>query len=171
MALSLASLLLTACGSDKPAQTDNAQTTQPADNKTDANTTQETPSTQADPTEKLNAYIECANHGLQSGHKSYNRYTDWADINAGITGKEQNIYGTYEISDHAIDACTNKLTAAIALPPTLADLDKIATSLAATFKAYADVVNQVHKYYEQENYKDDKFEQGKTFARRTCQNL
>lgn len=155
LALSLSSLLLTACDGDKPA--DNATKTE-----TKTETKQNDTAPTADPTEKLNAYIDCANNGLKSGHRSYDRYAQWVDMTAGVTGKEKHIYGTYEINPHAIESCTTKLTPAIALQPTLADLDKVATSISINYKAYADIINKIHKYYEQENYKDDKFEQGKT---------
>lgn len=163
LAISLTSLLLTACGGDKSADADKAETkaeTTNADDKPSETTAPDTAT--ADPTEKLNAYIDCANNGLKSGRSSYNRYAQWVDMTSGVTGKEKHIYGTYEISTHAIDSCTTKLTPAIALQPALTDLDKVATSISTTFKAYADIINQIHKYYEQENYKDDKFEQGKT---------
>lgn len=164
LAVSLASLLLTACGGDKPA--DNAGKTETKAETTEAKqgetATPDTTAQTADPTEKLNAYVECANLGLKSGHRSYDRYAQWADMTAGPTGKEKHIYGTYEISTHAIESCTTKLTPAIALAPAFADLDKVATSISTNFKAYADIINQMHKYYEQENFKDDKFEQGKT---------
>lgn len=164
LALSLSSLLLTACGGDKPADnTDKTETkteTAKADDKQGETTAPNTAT--ADPTEKLNAYIDCANNGLKSGHRSYDRYAQWVDMTAGVTGKEKHIHGTFEISPHAIESCTTKLTPAIALQPALADLDKVATSISTNFKAYADIINKIHKYYEQENYKDDKFEQGKT---------
>lgn len=163
LAVSLASLLLTACGGDKPA--DSADKTETKAETTEAKqgeaaTVSETAA--ADPTEKLNAYIECANQGLKDGHKSYNHYAQWVDMTKGVTGNEKLIHGTFEIGAHAIDSCTTKLTPAIALAPAFADLDKVATSISTNFKAYADIINQIHKYYEQENYKDDKFEQGKT---------
>ncbi|STZ64307.1 Uncharacterised protein [Moraxella lacunata] len=158
----LSSLALVGCGdnnSNKPAEQATAQSTNTADT---ASTPPDTPTQQTtDATQKLNAYIDCGNQN-QMVQRSYHHYSRWVkDMNAGPTGKEPVINGTLEIIAPIIERCTTKLTEAVALTPALPELDKAASELATTFTAFTEINNKAYTYYEQQNYKDDDFTQGK----------
>lgn len=115
-------------------------------------------STDADPTEKLNAYIDCANNTIASGNRSYARYKLWVtDMEGGPTGNETHNYGTYSIDDSFIAQCTDIAVAATSLTPSLPELDKAVIDYATALENYAQVVNEANAYYEQSNYKDDDY--------------
>lgn len=51
----------------------------------------------------------------------------------------------------------------MALTPALQPIDGVAVSYIDAAVALGNTINEMDKYYTQENYKDDAFEKGKTF--------
>jgi len=108
--------------------------------------------------QKLQAYIECANDLSERAYDSRSRYFSWA-AKSGPTGKERIIYGTYTISDPS--ECSTKIEAANKLEPHNADLEAAGTAYAKAVTALAPLLVEADDYYTQENYKDDKMAKGK----------
>jgi Protein of unknown function (DUF3829) len=108
--------------------------------------------------DKLQPYIQCLNDFSGRAHSSRSRYLSWA-AEAGPTGKESVIYGTYTISDP--HACAAKLEAANAAEPHEADLEAAGAAYAKALITLAPLLKAADDYYTQENYKDDKMAKGK----------
>ena len=108
---------------------------------------------------KLSGYIECINNTSRSLTDAQQRYFDWVDPKAGLTGKEKHVYGVYEINDPS--TCKNGIKTAADAEPEDAELEGAAAEYLAALEAAVPVINEAHKYYEDENYKDDKFAKGK----------
>jgi len=109
--------------------------------------------------EKLQPYIDCINRQSNNVNDSASRYFQWIpDPKAGPTGKE-NPLGLFEIRD--IKPCVDGIAAS-------ADKEPDDTELETTAKAYSDalvaveaVANPAYKYYDEDNYKDDKWAKAK----------
>lgn len=111
---------------------------------------------------KLEAYIECYNSVDTRAHDSIRRYASWIkDMKVGPTGKERLVYGLYTLSDSSVASCQKDVTAAAALTPAVANLDDAARAYVAALMPLNEKINEADKYYERQNYKDDKFAQGK----------
>ncbi len=111
---------------------------------------------------KTNFYItECFNRYSNSVVSSHNRYASWLrDLEAGPTGRETLVYGLYEISGDGSD-CEKAIADAKASPPSMPGLEDAAETYVAALRTVVARVNAIHKYYDQEDYKDDNFERGK----------
>jgi hypothetical protein len=108
--------------------------------------------------DKLSHYIECLN-GLSRGvFNSRDRYLSWASKD-GVTGKERNVYGLYELSDPKY--CFKDLEEAKAKPPNLPEIERAAEKYQAAYQALQAKVKPVYTYYDQNDYKDDAFAKGK----------
>ncbi len=109
--------------------------------------------------DKLGEYISCMNGTSKRVVDSRNRYLSWVkDEQAGPTGKERNIYGLYDI--HA-DTCYPNLDRAKALSPALPEIESAAAEYRKALEELEPVVKQANKYYDQDDYKDDKMAKGK----------
>ncbi|WP_407657927.1 MULTISPECIES: YiiG family protein [Limnobaculum] len=112
--------------------------------------------------EKMNAYIECYNALDGSIHDSISRYTSWVkNFEKGPTGKESVVYGLYEIHQNSTNSCKNNITAALAIKPELKPMDEIAANYLAAAETVSAEINELNRYYDQEDYKDDNFAKGK----------
>jgi hypothetical protein len=111
---------------------------------------------------KSNFYItECFNKYSNRVVDSFNRYSSWVkDMEAGPTGKEQNIYGLYDLNGDGSD-CANAVASAKQLDPDLPDIEDAADKYVVSLKEVASQIKGVYNYYEQEDYKDDNFAKGK----------
>ncbi len=111
---------------------------------------------------KTNSYItECFNKYSNRVVESYNRYSSWVrDMDQGPTGKEMNIYGLYDVSGDGLD-CEKAVEAAKLLEPGMPELEDAADKYVEALKAVIEQIRGVYKYYDQEDYKDDKFAKGK----------
>jgi hypothetical protein len=110
---------------------------------------------------KTQLYItKCFNPYASSVMGSYQRYTSWLkDADQGPTGKEPIVYGLYEIHGDGED-CAKAVSDANGMEPHVtaeADADEFSKAL----KTAIEKVNEVYKYYDQEDYKDDNFKLGK----------
>ncbi|WP_309227967.1 YiiG family protein [Escherichia coli] len=101
--------------------------------------------------EKMDVYIKCYNKLQIPVQRSLARYADWLkDFKQGPTGKESTVYGIYGISESSLAECEKGVKSAVALGNT---------------------INEMDKYYTQENYKDDAFAKGKTLHQTFLKNL
>lgn len=121
------------------------------------------PSSSADLTQKLNAYVGCINRLSARAFDSRSRYFSWA-AKSGPTGKERIIYGTYTIYDTS--DCRKNVEAANALAPRDAELEAAATGFAEAAATLEPLLKEADDYYTQENYKDDRMAKGKALHTR-----
>src|ERR1051325_3757436 len=112
--------------------------------------------------EKTQLYIsKCFNPYANSVMNSYQRYASWIkDIDKGPTGKESIVYGLYEIHGDGED-CSKAVGEANAMEPHVADAEQTADEFSTALKDVIEKVNDVYKYYDQDDYKDDNFQKGK----------
>lgn len=112
--------------------------------------------------EKANAYIECYNRADSSAQNGIDRYASWVqDLKKGPTGKEKNIYGVHTIHENVIKLCKEDIEKALALEPAAKELDEAAKAYLDALLPLSERLDEAGKYYERENYKDDKFAKGK----------
>lgn len=113
-------------------------------------------------TKKTNAYIsECFNKYSNRVISSHNRYAMWVkDMEQGPTGREQNIYGLYDVSGDGTD-CEKAVESAKQLEPSMPEIEEAAEKYVIELKKVIEQIRGVYKYYEQEDYKDDNFAKGK----------
>ncbi len=117
---------------------------------------------EADPSEEVNAYIECLNRTLPRTTQSYERYLSWVNANTGPTCKETHIsYNLYELYPDGVKKCQDAASKGAAIPPALPNLEKAAADLASAYAELVPIVQTVHDYYEQQDYKDDACAKGK----------
>jgi hypothetical protein len=110
--------------------------------------------------EKLQAYIDCINGPATNISDSGKRYFDWIDDpKVGPTGKETSVYGLYEIRD--TKPCLDGIAKAAELEPDDADLEAAAKAFADAVSTAAPLMNEAYKYYDEDNYKDDKWAKAK----------
>jgi hypothetical protein len=108
---------------------------------------------------KLGEYISCMNHTSKRVVDSRNRYLSWVkDEKNGPTGKERNIYGLYEISPQS---CFTSLDKAKGMPPSLPEVESAAAEYKKALEELEPIIKQANKYYDQDDYKDDKMAKGK----------
>lgn len=113
--------------------------------------------------EKMDVYIKCYNKLQIPVQSSLARYADWLkDFKQGPTGEERTVYGIYGISESNLAECEKGVKSAVALTPALQPIDGV---------ALGNTINEMDKYYTQENYKDDAFAKGKTLHQTFLKNL
>ena len=113
-------------------------------------------------TAKMNAYIDCYNRADDSANSSIERYQSWIkDMKKGPTGKESHIYGLHDIHENIIKLCNKSIAEGLAIEPAAPELDAAAKQYLDNLNALNEKVSEAHKYYEREDYKDDKFAKGK----------
>ncbi len=108
---------------------------------------------------KLQGYIDCINGPSSSILDAADRYASWVDIDAGVTGKERNIYGIY---DHELNAtCVEGIATSTEAEPRDAELEKAGTDWLVQYKAVTPLIHTAYEYYDHDDYKDDGFSKGK----------
>ena len=108
---------------------------------------------------KLDGYIGCINGASGSVLDSADRYASWVDIEAGVTGKEKNVYGLY---DHELDqSCVDGINNANAADPDDPALEGAANAWLAAYQAIQPKIHDAYEYYDHEDYKDDAFAKAK----------
>ncbi|MEH3065895.1 MAG: YiiG family protein [Methylobacterium radiotolerans] len=107
---------------------------------------------------KLNAYVGLLNRTLRA-QESLGRYQSWVNMKTGPTGRERIIYGLYGLYD--VRGEIAKAEAATAQPPAMPDLDGAVKTYIAAYQALAPTVTEAEGYYERQDYRADKMEQGK----------
>lgn len=122
--------------------------------------------------EKMDVYIKCYNKLQIPVQRSLARYVDWLkDFKQGPTGEERTVYGIYGISESNLAECEKGVKSAVALTPALQPIDGVAVSYIDAAVALGNTINEMDKYYTQENYKDDAFAKGKTLHQTFLKNL
>jgi len=112
---------------------------------------------------KSNLYItECYNKYSNRVVDSHNRYAMWVkDIDAGPTGRETLVYGLYDVNGDGND-CEKAVAQAKEMEPDLPDLEAASDAYVTALKDVIRNIREVYSYYEQEDYKDDKFAKGRS---------
>lgn len=108
--------------------------------------------------DKLSGYIACINSASDSVNRSANRYYQWVDAEKGLTGKERHIYGLHKIN--STDTCIKGAEKSAGLEPSLPDLEAAGKAYVSALNAVLPLVKDANKYYDEEDYKDDKFAKG-----------
>jgi hypothetical protein len=113
-------------------------------------------------TQKTNLYItQCVNKYSNSVIGSYRRYASWVrDVEKGPTGKEDIVYGLYEISGNGQD-CIDAIKKAKDMEPPISEAETAAEAYATALKSAIVQINAIYPYYNREDYKDDGFQKGK----------
>lgn len=109
--------------------------------------------------QKLGGYIKCTNNVSSRVRDSGDRYFSWVDHEKGLTGEEKNVYGLYSFPD--TKACKDGIAASKDLEPDDAEIEKAADDYLAALTELEPVASDANKYYDDEDYKDDKFAKGK----------
>ncbi|EBO5871725.1 DUF3829 domain-containing protein [Salmonella enterica] len=122
--------------------------------------------------EKMDVYIDCFNKLQLPVQHSLARYADWVkDFKKGPTGKESLVYGIYGITESYITNCQKEMKQVAALTPLLEPIDGVAVSYIDSAAALGNTINEMEKYYTQENYKDDAFAKGKALHQTLLKNI
>lgn len=112
---------------------------------------------------KMGAYVECYNQLEGSAHRTIDRYASWVkDMKSGPTGRENIVYGLYQLSTGNIAECQGKFAEARKLKPGI-PLDNFGVEYIKALGDLGQVVDEMYPYYDREDYKDDKFAKGKQF--------
>ena len=111
--------------------------------------------------EKLDAYIICLNTLSSPVHATRSRYFSWVNPKTGPTGQERNVFGLFDLPADAPQKCTSGLAKSKLLPPRDAKLEAAGDEFAKTVTELDALIKEVFTYYENKNFKDDKFAKGK----------
>jgi len=111
--------------------------------------------------EKLAAYIACLNTLSAPVHSTRSRYFSWVNPKTGPTGSERNVLGLYDLPKDSAQKCSASLTKAQAMLPKDAKLEAAGNEFAKTVMELDTLIDEVFTYYENRNFKDDKFAKGK----------
>lgn len=111
--------------------------------------------------EKLDAYIICLNTLSTPVHQTRARYFSWVDPKKGVTGNERVVLGLFDIPNETVTKCTAGLAKAKTMPPQDLKLQAAGEDFAKTVTELDALIEEVFTYYENKNFKDDKFAKGK----------
>jgi hypothetical protein len=111
--------------------------------------------------DKLDAYIICLNTLSSPVHATRARYFSWVDPKKGVTGNERVVLGLFDLPNESAQKCTAGLTKARTMPPKDAKLEAAGDEFAKTVTELDLLIDEVFTYYENKNFKDDKFAKGK----------
>lgn len=111
--------------------------------------------------DKIEPYTDCLNTLSHEVHEAHSRYTSWADPKTGPTGHERVILGLLALPRDAAQTCTKGLTQAKQMPPAETKLEAAGAEFARTVTELDGLINQVFGYYEEKEYKSDRFAKGK----------
>lgn len=108
---------------------------------------------------KVGEYIRnCMNTMSSPIYHSRRMYASWAP-KSGPTGRERVILGIPKVSGSS--RCQTAVTKAKSMPPDDKSLEEVGQRYAKAVVAAEAVINEASTYYDQKNYKDDKFAKGK----------
>jgi Protein of unknown function (DUF3829) len=92
---------------------------------------------------------------------SYRRYASWIrDIDKGPTGKENIVYGLYDIRGDGHD-CIEATKKAKGIEPEIPEAEASADGYATALQEVITQIKAIYPYYNHEDYKDDGFQKGK----------
>lgn len=111
---------------------------------------------------KLDGYIDCLNSLSSQAHFARSRYLSWIkDPKVGPTGKEIFVAVIQEIPRNEAEECSAGVLKSNGLPPKDPKLEEAGDAFAKAIVKLDALVDDAHAYYENKNYKDDKFAKGK----------
>jgi hypothetical protein len=109
---------------------------------------------------KLAGYVSCINEHSNWVLQSRDRYFSWLKSpEKGPTGREDIVYGLYELRDPT--GCAAQIAQSASLPPEDPELEQAASRYLAALQAANLVVAEANTYYELEDWKDDGMRKGK----------
>jgi len=111
--------------------------------------------------DKLDSYIICLNTLSSPVHQTRARYFSWVDPKKGVTGNERVVLGLFDLPNEAAQKCTAGLNKARSMAPKDAKLEAAGDEFAKTVMELDGLIDEVFTYYENKNFKDDKFAKGK----------
>jgi hypothetical protein len=109
--------------------------------------------------QKMDAAIACLNRLSERAFDSRSRYIDWAGDRPEMKKKPRNVLGLYTI--YETEDCAKGVSEAAAATPKNAPLEEASAGYVKSVQALEPLLKEADDYYEQENYKDDKFAKGK----------
>lgn len=109
--------------------------------------------------QKLQAAIACINRLSDRAFESRSRYVDWAGDKAQMKKKPRNVLGLYTI--YETDDCAKGVSDAKAVAPAQPEIESASEAYVKAVQALEPLLKDADDYYEQENYRDDKFAKGK----------
>lgn len=176
---SIASAAVLACAlvacSDKPAEPDatrpsvstNTSTGSGSSNATaprapGASSARKSASSSSDEEQKIQLYVTCFNKVNANGQEAIARYTGWVkNMKTGPTGRETSVGSVRTILQSDVKSCNETLPTAKAMEPALAQLDGQADAYLKAVTELAESLQKAYSYYDQKDYKDDKFAKAK----------
>jgi hypothetical protein len=108
---------------------------------------------------KLDAAIACLNRLSERAYDSRSRYVDWAGDKPQMKKKPRNVLGLYTI--YETDDCAKGVSEAASATPGNVPLEEASAAYVKSVQTLEPLLKEADDYYEQENYKDDKFAKGK----------
>lgn len=111
--------------------------------------------------DKLDAYIICLNTLSSPVHRTRSRYFSWVNPKTGPTGNERNVFGLFDLPKDSAQKCTAGLAKAKLMAPNDTKLEAAGDEFAKTVMELDTLIDEVFTYYENKNFKDDKFAKGK----------
>ncbi|MFN0192290.1 MAG: YiiG family protein [Aestuariivirga sp.] len=108
--------------------------------------------------QKLEAAIACINRLSERAFDSRARYVDWAGDKPKMKNKVRNVLGLYTI--YETEDCAKGVAEAKQVQPAHAELDSASAAYVNAVQILEPMLKEADDYYEQENYKDDKFAKG-----------
>lgn len=114
---------------------------------------------------KSNGVVGLLNTSMR-GVESWKRYTSWADVKRGPTGKERIIYGLYSIGPASVKDVIDKARKSAEAEPAIPSLDGATKDLATAFEALVPILNEAEAYYDRKDYLSDNMAGGKALHAR-----
>ena len=111
--------------------------------------------------DKIQAYIVCQNSISSDIYDSRARYFQWVDPVKPLTGTERYQYGLYKVDPKEATDCSTNVVKANKMLPSNPKLEGLGTEFAAASSEVATLTDQAYKYYEQKDWRDDKWAKGK----------
>jgi hypothetical protein len=107
--------------------------------------------------DKLEGYIHCMNYETRAVYRNRAAYLRTVDPVKGPTGKESYI-NALSLSP---ESCLKRIDESKAKAPSLPELEAAAADYKTTLDALNKIAKTAHDYYDQKDYKDDKYAKAK----------
>lgn len=111
--------------------------------------------------DKIQAYIVCQNSLSSDIYDSRNRYFQWVSPDKPLAGTERYQYGLYKVDPKEASDCSTNVAKAQKMPPSNPKLEGLGAEYAATVTEVASLTVQAVKYYDDKDWRDDKWAKGK----------
>ncbi|MFV0263780.1 MAG: YiiG family protein [Kluyvera sp.] len=157
-------LSLSACDDKKPAEDKTASQQAEQSQVQPASSTESRDEIAQGDTEqtKMSVYIECYNEVDADIYRAVDGYADWVeDMENGPTGTEEDADDGISAVTANVAECKARIAKVASLKPALEPIDKLAVSYINSSVVMANIINEMNKYYEQQDYKDDNFVKAK----------